>query len=233
MNAQNKFCGWYDCDLTSRGEQEATDAARLLQIDTVSSLSSIDVIYTSRLLRAQKSAEIIRDELGLDSRVEIREDWRLNEQMYGALTGLNKKETILRFGFNQVHKWRRSWDRAPPPYPDKCWSGYFPSQGHPDSPKYKDCSVFDVPDTWRGGGGTESLEDTQIRAWQFWEERVVPDMAAGQRVLLVAHGNVMRALIKKLDSIAVDEIKHVTIPRCTPLLYRFDRDLKVCAESPS
>ena len=213
-NAQNLFTGWTDVDLTPSGEQEALRAGELLAAE-----GSLDlrIVHTSVLTRAIRTANLTLDAAGRPW-LPVRRHWRLNERHYGDLQGLNKKETASRFGLDQVTLWRRSYDVPPPPLPPG-------DPRHPaGDPRYRDIPSHVLP-------ATECLADVVVRVLPYWDDVIVPDLlAAGARggaVLVVAHGNSIRALRKHLDAISDADIPGLEIPTGIPFRYRFDDDLAV------
>jgi 2,3-bisphosphoglycerate-dependent phosphoglycerate mutase len=213
-NAENLFTGWTDVDLSPAGEQEALHAGEMLAAEPGLDLR---LVHTSVLARAIRTANITLDAIGR-SWLPVRRHWRLNERHYGDLQGLNKKETAERFGLEQVKLWRRSYDIPPPPLP----AG---DPRHPASdPRYHDVPAHVLP-------ATECLADVVARVLPYWDDVIVPDLyAAGARggaVLVVAHGNSIRALRKQLDAITNADIAGLEIPTGIPFRYRFDDDLKV------
>eukprot|EP00752_Nemacystus_decipiens_P012533 g11101.t1 len=214
-NRDNRFLGWADIDLTEEGKREAKKAANIL----MDSGTNVDEVFCSYLKRSIKSAWILAAEMD-QAWMPIYCDWRLNEQMYGALTGLNKRKTAELYGEELTQRWRRSYETAPPAVPGG--RGYFPV----GDPKYAALTPDDIPDSWCGSPNTESLKDAQARAWMLWRERVVPSMRRGKTVLICAHGNVIRAMLKRLDCIPNDALKEVSIPRAVPLVYDLDQDFE-------
>mgnify|MGYP003708606263 FL=1 len=207
-NLENRFTGWTDVDLTPKGEQEAQSSGKILREDGF----VFDLIYTSVLTRAIRTMEICLSEMQIDN-VPIKYNWRLNERHYGALQGLNKAETAVKFGDEQVLIWRRSYD-APPPaleISDKRWSG--------DDPTYANIDQKDIP-------LTECLKDTVNRFLPYWQETIAPSIRNGKKVLIVAHGNSLRALVKYLDNISDKEIVGLNIPTGVPLVYELDDELE-------
>ena len=206
-NAENLFTGWYDVDLSTKGEEEARSAGRLL-----AEAADLDlrVVHTSVLTRAVRTANLVLDAAGR-SWLPVRRHWRLNERHYGDLQGRNKKETAERFGADQVKLWRRSYD-TPPPVLDKD-AEY--SQWH--DPRYADIAEDERPQT-------ECLKDVVARMLPYWESSIKPDLAAGKMVLVVAHGNSLRALVKHLDGISDEAIAGLNIPTGIPLYYELDDD---------
>jgi 2,3-bisphosphoglycerate-dependent phosphoglycerate mutase len=203
-NLENRFTGWTDVDLTEQGIREAHEAGRLLKEGGF----VFDVAYTSVLKRAIRTLWIALDEMDL-MWIPVVRSWRLNERHYGALQGLNKKDTAEKFGMEQVHIWRRSYD-IPPPALDES-DERFPGR----DPRYAGLRPEEVP-------RTESLKDTLVRVLPYWHEAIVPDLRAGKKVLIAAHGNSMRALVKYLDKIPDEVITELNIPTGIPLVYELD-----------
>ncbi len=213
-NAKNLFTGWTDVDLTAAGEDEALRAGRLLADEATLDLR---LVHTSVLTRAVRTADLVAAAAGR-SWLPVRRHWRLNERHYGDLQGLNKKETADRFGLEQVTLWRRSYDVPPPPLP----AG---DPRHPaGDPRYRDVPAHVLP-------ATECLADVVVRVLPYWDDVIVPDLytagARGGAVLVVAHGNSIRALRKHLDVIADADIPALEVPTGIPFRYRFDDDLAV------
>jgi 2,3-bisphosphoglycerate-dependent phosphoglycerate mutase len=205
-NLKNLFTGWTDVDLTEKGVQEAIDAARALRdLDY-----EFDIAFTSVLKRAIRTLWIMLDELDR-MWIPVVRDWRLNERRYGALQGLNKAETSAKYGDEQVHIWRRSYAEPPPPLEDG-------DDRHPSHDKRYD-GIADLP-------ATESLATTLDRVLPCWNEIIVPELKAGKNVLIAAHGNSLRALVKMLDAVPEDEITQFNIPTGIPLVYELDADLQ-------
>jgi len=207
-NKENRFTGWTDVDLTEKGREEAKEAARLLQQEGF----TFDVAFTSVLKRAIRTLWIIMDEMDL-MWIPVQRSWRLNERHYGALQGLNKAETAAKFGEEQVLIWRRSYDTPPPALErsDARWPGH--------DPRYRDLSEDELP-------LTECLKDTVARFLPYWHETIAPTIRAGKRVIIAAHGNSLRALVKYLDGISDQDIVGLNIPTGVPLVYELDDDLK-------
>ncbi len=207
-NLENRFTGWTDVDLTPKGRQEAQEAARLLEEGGY----TFDVAYTSLLKRAIRTLWIALD--GLDLMwLPVYNTWRLNERHYGALQGLNKAETAARYGEAQVKVWRRSYAEPPPALtPD---DERYPGRDR----RYAGLSQAELP-------LAESLEDTVARFLPYWHRTIVPDIQAGKRVLIAAHGNSLRALVKHLDGMAEADIVELNIPTGVPLVYELERDLR-------
>ncbi|MFW5686759.1 MAG: 2,3-diphosphoglycerate-dependent phosphoglycerate mutase [Halanaerobium sp.] len=208
-NLANKFTGWTDVDLSEQGIKEAEEAGRLLNEEGF----KFDLAYTSYLKRATKTLNIILDIMDLHW-IPVIKSWKLNERHYGALQGLNKAETAEKEGAEQVHIWRRSFD-TPPPALDKDDDRY---PGHEE--KYAELSDDQLPTA-------ESLKMTIDRVMPYWENEIVPQMKKGKKIIISAHGNSLRALVKHLDGISDDEIPSVNIPTGRPLVYEFDEKMKV------
>ncbi len=207
-NLENRFTGWIDVDLSTRGEQEAADAARLL----IEANLAFDVAYTSVLKRAIRTLWIVLDRMDL-MWIPVHRSWRLNERHYGALQGLNKAEMAQKYGNEQVLVWRRSYATPPPPLtPD---DPRYP--GH--DRRYADLTPEQLP-------LCESLKDTVERFLPYWHETIAPMVRSGKRVLIVAHGNSLRALVKYLDKISHKDIVGLNIPTGMPLVYQLRDDLK-------
>src|SRR5882762_568185 len=207
-NRENRFTGWTDVDLSERGRAEATDAGRLLQQGGY----SFDNAFTSLLKRAIRTLWITLDVLDL-MWIPLNKSWRLNERHYGALQGLNKAETAAKHGEAQSKIWRRSYDIPPPPLtPD--------DPRHPShDPRYRDLAPSNLP-------LTESLKHTVARFLPYWHATIAPTIASGKRVLIAAHGNSLRALVKYLDNIDERTIVELNIPTGIPLVYELDDTLK-------
>jgi len=206
-NLDNRFSGWADIDLTAQGEGEAVAAGRLLQ----ESGYAFDVAHTSVLKRAVRTLWGVQDAMD-QMWIPVLTDWRLNERHYGALTGLNKAETAAKYGDDQVKIWRRSYDIPPPPLERSANESVH-------DPRYASLSPGEIPDT-------ECLQDTVARVLPYWHEVLAPAIRSGQRVLVVAHGNSLRALVKYLDGISDEAIVEMNIPNGIPLVYEFDEQLK-------
>ena len=207
-NLENRFTGWTDVGLTPQGEAEAARAGEQLLEDGY----DFDIAFTSVLKRAILTLDTT---LGVMDRLwlPVEKNWRLNERHYGALQGLNKAETAAEYGDDQVHAWRRSYDTPPPPLP-------LDDPRHPGNDRrYADLAPDLLP-------ATESLAMVVDRMLPFWHDRVVPAIRAGKRVLIAAHGNSMRALVKHLDAISDDEISSLNIPTGIPLVYEIDGNLQ-------
>ena len=207
-NLENRFTGWTDVDLTPQGEREARDAGRLLR----EAGYSFDLAYTSVLKRAIKTLWLVLDALDLHW-LPTTKAWQLNERHYGALQGLNKAETAERFGEAQVKIWRRSYDVPPPPLGSE-------DERHPRfDRRYAALDAAQLP-------ATESLKETVARMVPFWISELAPRVRVGQRILIAAHGNSMRALIKYLDGISDEDIVELNVPTGIPLVYKLDANLK-------
>lgn len=207
-NQENRFTGWTDVDLSEKGHDEARTAARLLK----EAGFVFDVAHTSVLKRAIRTLWTVLD--GLDLMwIPVQKNWRLNERHYGALQGLNKAETAAQHGEKQVFIWRRSYDIPPPPLPAD-------DKRHPRfDPRYANLKSDEIP-------STEALKNTVDRFVPYWREAIVPDLKAGKRVLIAAHGNSIRALLKYLENIPEDEIVELNIPTAVPLVYELTDELK-------
>ncbi|MFZ4519561.1 MAG: phosphoglyceromutase [Microthrixaceae bacterium] len=213
-NQLNLFTGWYDCDLTEQGRAEATAAGGMLRDAGVEP----DVLHTSVQVRAIRTANLALDELGR-LWVPVRRHWRLNERHYGDLTGKNKKETTDQFGEEQVKVWRRSYDVPPPPIAAD--NRFNPN----DDARYAHLPPELVPTS-------ECLADVVARMLPYWYDAIVPDLAAGSDVLVVAHGNSLRALVKHLQGISDEDITGLNIPTGIPLLYELDDSFRPVEDRP-
>lgn len=207
-NKENRFTGWTDVPLSEKGIEEAHKAGQTLKKEGF----VFDVAYTSVLSRAIDTLKIVMEEMGLKN-LPVEYSWRLNERHYGALQGLNKAETIAMFGEDQVHLWRRSYDVPPPALKedDPRYSGF--------DPLYKNSDKRHLP-------LTECLKDTVARVLPYWHEVIEPAIKSGKKVLIAAHGNSIRALIKYLDNMAEQEIAELNIPTGIPLVYELSDDLR-------
>jgi 2,3-bisphosphoglycerate-dependent phosphoglycerate mutase len=207
-NLENRFTGWTDVDLTEHGIAEATEAGRLLAADGY----SFDVAHTSLQRRAIRTLHLMLDVLD-ELWIPVRKSWRLNERHYGALQGLNKQETAERHGKEQVLEWRRSYDIPPPALePD--------DERHPShDPRYAWMPTELLP-------ATECLKDVVERMLPYWYDAIVPDLRDGKRVVVAAHGNSLRALVKHLDDVSDEEITGLNIPTGIPLVYELDEHLQ-------
>jgi 2,3-bisphosphoglycerate-dependent phosphoglycerate mutase len=207
-NKENRFTGWHDVDLTERGRDEAREAGRLLKEGGY----AFDVAYTSVLKRAIKTLGIALDTLD-QLWIPVIKSWKLNERSYGALQGLNKAETAAKHGEAQTKIWRRSFDIPPPALT-------IDDERHPSHDlRYRDLKPGDLP-------LTESLKDTIARFMPYWHETIAPTIASGKRVIIAAHGNSLRALVKDLDNIPEAEIVELNIPTGIPLVYELDDNLR-------
>lgn len=203
-NLENKFTGWTDVDLSDQGINEAKEAGKVLKENGF----SFDIAYTSVLKRANHTLDLILEELN-EKDIPIYKSWRLNERHYGALQGLNKAETAEKYGDEQVHIWRRSYDVQPPSLED-------------DDERFiemKDMYDEYIPHT-------ECLKDTIERVIPYWESTILPSLKENKKVIIVAHGNSLRGLIKYLDNISDDEIVSLEIPTGNPLVYELDDEFK-------
>jgi len=207
-NLENRFTGWTDVGLSDQGTEEAHAGAALLREGGY----IFDLAYTSVLKRAIKTLWIIQEEMDL-MWIPVYNSWRLNERHYGALQGLNKMEMVERYGPEQVHVWRRSYD-TPPPALDLD-DERFPGR----DPRYATLAPAELP-------RTESLKDTLARTLPYWHEAIAPTIRSGKRVLVAAHGNSIRALVKYLDNVSEQEITELNIPTGIPLVYELDDELK-------
>ena len=207
-NKENRFTGWVDVDLSDKGEHEAHEAGRLLRDGGY----TFDLAFSSLLKRAIRTLWIVQDELDLLWLPVVR-SWRLNERHYGALQGLNNAETAAKHGEAQVKTWRRSYDIPPPPLAldDPQYPGH--------DRRYASLTPADLP-------LSECLKDTVDRFLPYWHETIAPAIRSGQRVVIAAHGNSLRALVKYLDGISDDDIVELNIPTGIPLVYELDADLK-------
>ncbi|WP_455497455.1 2,3-diphosphoglycerate-dependent phosphoglycerate mutase [Coprobacter sp.] len=207
-NNENRFTGWMDVDLSPKGVEEAKHAGTLLKKYDI----SYDLCYTSFLKRAIKTQFIAAEKIDL-LWIPVIKSWRLNERHYGALQGLNKKETALEYGDEQVKTWRRSFDVRPPQvsFEDPRFPGFDPRYAHLD------------PAILPHG---ESLEDTISRVLPYWEVEIAPQIISGKTILIAAHGNSLRALIMHLDQLSPEEVVGVEVPTGTPLIYELDDQLR-------
>ena len=204
-NLENRFTGWWDVDVTEKGAEEARAAGRLMSDRGL----DFDLCFTSVQTRAIKTLNLALEEMGR-LWLPVEKDWRLNERHYGGLTGLDKAETAARHGDEQVHIWRRSFDIPPPPLAR--------------------ASPFDLSGDRRYAGvnvpTTESLKDTIARVLPYWESRIAPELKAGKHIIISAHGNSLRALVKHLSGISDEEIPSLEIPTGQPMVYELDGALK-------
>jgi 2,3-bisphosphoglycerate-dependent phosphoglycerate mutase len=211
-NLENRFTGWWDVDLSIQGEKEARSAGTLLAAEGL----AVDLAHTSVLTRAVRTLHLALEEMDR-LWVPVHHHWRLNERHYGALTGLDKAETKAAFGEAQFMLWRRSYDTPPPPLP----------AGHPldvrADPRYAGLAPDVIP-------ATECLADVVVRLLPYWYDAIAPDLLAGRTVLVAAHGNSLRALIKHLEGISDAEITELEIPTGVPVVYQLDQALAVTAK---
>lgn len=206
-NLENRFTGWTDVDLSDQGVREAHEAGRLLKAEGC----TFDVAYTSVLRRAIRTLWIVLDELDL-MWIPVHCSWRLNERHYGALQGLNKKATADKYGLEQVHIWRRSYETSPPPLAET------DPRNPSHDPRYLRLKE-ELPKT-------ESLRDTLNRVLPHWHEAITPTLRQGKKVIISAHGNSLRALVKHLDNISDEDIPGLDIPTGIPLVYELDDGLR-------
>ena len=207
-NLENLFTGWTDVDLSVEGRREALRAGRELLREQL----GVDLAFTSVLKRAIRTLWIMLDEMDL-MWIPVERSWRLNERHYGALQGLDKAQTTAQHGEAQVKIWRRSYDIAPPALAAD-------DPRHPRfDPRYASLSAAELP-------ATESLKDTLARVLPLWHARIAPELRGGRNVMVVAHGNSLRAMVKMLDAVPDDEITELNIPTGVPLLYELDDGLK-------
>ena len=207
-NKEGRFTGWTDVDLSDKGREEARAAGQLLKHEGY----RFDLVFTSLLKRAIRTSNIVLDQLD-QLWLPVQRSWRLNERHYGALQGLNKAETAAKHGDEQVKIWRRAYDIPPPPLTVD------DPRNPARDPRYKNLAASDLP-------LAESLKDTVVRFLPYWNEAIAPAIAAGQRVMVVAHGNSLRALVKYLDGISDSAIVELNIPTGIPLVYELDEALR-------
>jgi 2,3-bisphosphoglycerate-dependent phosphoglycerate mutase len=207
-NLENRFTGWADVDLTAKGIEQSKNSGKILK----DAGYEFDLAYTSVLKRAIRTLWHVQDAMDL-MWIPVVHSWRLNERHYGSLTGLNKAETAAKYGEDQVHLWRRSYAISPPPLGPEEKTALL------SDPRYTKLKHEDIP-------LSECLADTVKRVLPLWNESVAPALKLGKRVLLVAHGNSIRALIKHLDRVSEEEIMGVNVPNGTPLVYEFDENLQ-------
>ena len=207
-NKENRFTGWTDVDLSEKGREEAKRSGQLLKKEGY----KFDIAFTSVLKRAIRTLWAVLDELDL-MWIPVNRSWQLNERHYGALQGLDKSETAKKYGDEQVLIWRRSYDITPPKLDEN--DERYPA----NDPKYANINKSDVP-------LTECLKDTVARFLPLWHNEIAPMVKAGKSVIIAAHGNSLRALVKYLDNISEDEIVKLNIPTGVPLVYELDDDLK-------
>jgi 2,3-bisphosphoglycerate-dependent phosphoglycerate mutase len=207
-NVENLFTGWTDVELSAQGRAEAAQAGRELLKESLVA----DIAFTSVLKRAIRTLWIILDEMDR-MWIPVERSWRLNERHYGALQGLDKAQTAAQHGAAQVKIWRRSYDIAPPPLAAD-------DERHPRfDPRYEEIEAQQLP-------ATESLKDTLARVLPFWHARIAPELRLGRSVMVVAHGNSLRAMVKMLDEVSESEITELNIPTGVPLLYELDGELR-------
>lgn len=207
-NKENRFTGWHDVDLTEKGRTEAASAGRLMKAEGF----TFDIAYVSVLRRALTTLWLALDEMDL-LWIPVEKSWRLNERHYGGLQGLNKAETAAQYGDEQVLVWRRSYDIPPPALEksDERWPGH--------DPRYANVPADELP-------VAECLKDTVARFLPYWHETIAPQVLAGKKVIIAAHGNSLRALVKYLDNISDEDILNLNIPTGVPLVYELDATLK-------
>jgi 2,3-bisphosphoglycerate-dependent phosphoglycerate mutase len=205
-NLENRFTGWADVDLSPKGEQEAKDAGLTLKHEQL----SFDLAYTSVLKRATRTLWIMLEEMSL-TWIPVTNAWELNERHYGALQGLNKSQVAAEYGEEQVQIWRRSYDTPPPALNDD-------DERHPRF-EIRYAGVSDLP-------ASESLKDTLLRVKPYWQTKIIPSLLGNQDVLIVAHGNSLRAMVKMIENISDKEIMDFNIPTGIPLAYEFNENLK-------
>jgi len=205
-NLENRFTGWADVGLSPKGEQEAKDAGLTLKHEQL----SFDLAYTSVLKRATRTLWIMLEEMSL-TWIPVTNAWELNERHYGALQGLNKSQVAAEYGEEQVQIWRRSYDTPPPALNDD-------DERHPRF-EIRYASVSDLP-------ASESLKDTLLRVKPYWQTKIIPSLLGNQDVLIVAHGNSLRAMVKMIENISDKEIMDFNIPTGIPLAYEFNENLK-------
>jgi 2,3-bisphosphoglycerate-dependent phosphoglycerate mutase len=210
-NLENLFTGWIDVDLSDQGRLEALEAGRLLEAERI----AFDIAFTSVLKRAIRTLWITLDEMDL-MWLPVERTWRLNERHYGALQGLDKAQTVAKHGAEQVKIWRRSYDIPPPPL----------SRDDPQHPRFERRYAGVPPGELPSA---ESLANTLARVLPFWNSRIVPELASGRNVLVAAHGNSLRALVKMLDGLSDAAIVELNIPTGVPLLYELDSQLRPTA----
>lgn len=207
-NKENRFTGWTDVDLSEKGEAEAREAGLVLKQEGY----TFDIAYTSVLTRAIRTLWLAMEQMDL-CWIPVIKHWRLNERHYGDLQGYNKAEMAQKVGEEKVHIWRRSYD-TPPPALEKSDARY-PG----NDPRYQDLTAAELP-------LTECLKDTVKRVLPYWHEDIAPTIKAGKKVLITAHGNSLRALVKYLDNMSDEDIIDLNIPTGVPLVYELDEDLK-------
>lgn len=210
-NQKNLFCGWYDANLSEKGKQEANAAGIALK----NAGYKFDLAFTSVLTRAQNTLDTILNEIGQKD-LAVQKTWRLNERHYGGLTGLNKAETAAKYGEAQVQIWRRSFDVPPPPIDaeNPYYKGIVEDPRYSDGPKADEFPKF------------ESLKLTIERTLPFWNDVIVPEIKAGKQILIAAHGNSLRGVVKHLDNMSDEAIMLLNLPTGIPFVYELDADLK-------
>ncbi|HUQ52091.1 MAG TPA: 2,3-diphosphoglycerate-dependent phosphoglycerate mutase [Gammaproteobacteria bacterium] len=207
-NQKNLFTGWHDVDLTAQGRDEARQAGRTLSAAGL----TFDLAFTSVLTRAIRTLWLVLDEMKL-TWIPVEKSWRLNERHYGSLQGLDKAQTTAKHGEAQVKIWRRSYDIPPPPLSES-------DERHPKhDPRYAGLAPTVLP-------GTESLQTTLARVRPYWEDRIAPEILSGRNVLVAAHGNSLRAVLKMLEGVSDDAITEINIPTGVPRLYELDANLR-------
>ena len=207
-NKENRFCGWVDVDLSEKGIEEAHRGGQALKKDGY----VFDVAFNSLLKRAKRTLSIVLEEIGQEN-IEIKRSWRLNERHYGALQGLNKSDTAEKYGEEQVKIWRRSFDIPPPALTIE--SPMYPG----NDPIYTDVPKEELP-------LTESLKEVIARFLPYWNEEIVPAIKSGKKIMIVAHGNSLRALIKNLEDVSDADIVELNLPTGIPLVYELNENLK-------
>lgn len=207
-NKENRFTGWVDVDLAPSGVQEAQDAGDVLKKEAY----TFDLAYTSVLRRANKTLNMVLDRADLIW-IPVRKSWRLNERHYGALQGLDKADTLQKYGEEKFKQWRRSYDVPPPPLSKD--SAMYPGK----DPRYAGASPEELP-------LTECLKDCVARVLPYWFVEIVPQILAGRKIIIAAHGNSLRALVKHIKGISDADIAELNIPTAIPLVIEFDQDLK-------
>jgi len=206
-NKENKFTGWTDVPLSEKGKKEAKKAGKILKKEGY----KFDTAFDSFLKRSHQTRKIVLKEMNLE-KIPLKKTWRLNERHYGALQGLNKAKTAKKYGEEQVYRWRRSYNIRPPALTRK--DPRYPG----NQSKYKDLPKKDLP-------LTECLKDTVKRVLPYWKKEIVPELKKGKKVVIFAHGNSLRALVKYLDKISDKDIPHLNIPTGIPLVYELDKNL--------
>lgn len=215
-NQKNLFCGWFDADLSDKGKAEAVAAGKALESENF----KFDIAHTSALKRAQETLDAVLKEIK-QTDIPISKSWRLNERHYGALTGLNKAETAAKYGEDQVQIWRRSYDTPPPPMDSE----------HPyykaivEDPKYTtgDPGILLKPEEFPA---CESLKNTIARTLPFWNSVIIPQLKEGKKIIIAAHGNSLRGIVKHLDGISDDAITGLNLPTGIPFVYELDENFK-------